>query len=127
MKAGKLLVRITLPLFIMIMGIWGCAGKPFDPPKSDEIPKGPGVFTTGEDGAVLYDLTQERLPSTSSSQTLETSSAEMEQPAAASDYEEFKDYRQWLLWKKSAAGTPEYEEFQQWREWRKYQDWEKQN
>lgn len=122
-----MLVRMVLPVVIMSMFILSCAGKPFDPPKSDEIPKGPGVFTTGEDGAVLYDSNQESLSSASSSQTVAISSADMEQPAATSDYEEFKDYQQWLLWKKSAVGTPEYEEFQQWREWRRYREWEKQN
>jgi hypothetical protein len=127
MKAVHIPIRMVLPVLMMIMFFLSCAGKPFDPPQSDEIPKGPGVFTTGEDGAVLYDSNQESLPSTSSSQSLATPSTDMEQTAASSDYEEFKDYQQWLLWKKSATGIPEYEEFKQWREWRKYQEWEKQN
>lgn len=127
MKTGKLLIRTALPVFIVIMIIWGCAGKPFDPPKSDEIPRGPGVFTTGEEGAVLYDSNNKSSLALSPSQTPESSSADTEQPASTPDYEEFEDYQQWLLWKKSATGTPEYEEFKQWREWRKYQEWEKQN
>ncbi|MDX2446748.1 MAG: hypothetical protein QNK29_06065 [Desulfobacterales bacterium] len=127
MKVGNILIRMVLLVSIVIMGVWGCAGKPFDPPQTDEIPRGPGLFTTGSDGAVLYDSNQESLPSTSSSQSLATPSTDMEQTAASSDYEEFKDYQQWLLWKKSATGTPEYEEFKQWREWWKYQEWEKQN
>jgi hypothetical protein len=111
---------------IMIMGAWGCAGKPFDPPRTDEIPKGPGVFTKGSDGAVLYDSKKERSPLVSPSQTPVTSSGVTEQPAAESNYEEYEGYREWLHWKESAVGTPEYEEFQQWREWKKYQEWKKQ-
>jgi len=127
MKAGNMLVRMVLLVSIVIMSVWGCAGKPFDAPQTDEIPRGPGLFTTGPDGAVLYDSNQETLSSAPPSQTIADPSANLEQPATISDYEEFEDYRQWLLWKKSALGTPEYEEFQQWREWRKYQEWEKQN
>jgi hypothetical protein len=125
MKAGNILIRMVLLMSIVIMSVWGCAGKPFDPPQTDEIPSGPGLFTTGSDGAVLYDSNKESLPPASSSQAISTSSADTEQPASTPDYEEFNDYRQWLLWKKSAVGTPEYEEFQQWREWRKYQEWKK--
>jgi hypothetical protein len=110
----------------MTVGLWGCAGRPFDPPRADEISKEPGVFTKGADGAVLYDSKNERQPAASSSQMPRTSSGYMQQPVVESDYEEYEGYRQWLLWKKSAVGTPEYEEFQQWREWRKYQEWKKQ-
>ena len=126
MKASTILTRMLLLVSIIIMGVWGCAGRPFDPPRTDEIPKEPGVFTKGTDGAVLYDSNKERLPAVSPSQMPATSSGETEQPAVESDYEDYKSYRQWLLWKKSAVGTPEYEEFQQWREWHKYQEWKKQ-
>jgi hypothetical protein len=117
---------MVLLMSIMTMGVWGCAGKPFDPPRAGEIPKEPGVFTKGADGAVLYDSNNERQPAASSSQSPATSSGGMQQPPVESDYEEYEGYRQWLLWKKSAVGTPEYEEFQAWREWRKYQEWKKQ-
>jgi len=126
MKANTPLTRVLLLVFVMIAGAWGCAGRPFDPPRSDEIPKEPGVFTKGADGVVLYDSNKERLPAASPSQIPATASGAMEQSAAEPGYEAYEDYRQWLLWKKSAVGTPEYEEFQQWRAWRKYQEWKKQ-
>ena len=126
MKASTIFTRMLLLVSIMIMGVWGCAGRPFDPPRTDEIPKEPGVFTKGADGAVLYDSNKERLPAVSPAQMPATSSGETDQPAVESDYQDYEGYRQWLLWKKSAVGTPEYEEFQQWREWRKYQEWKKQ-
>jgi len=125
MRARYIPTRMVLLVSLMIMGMWGCAGKPFDPPRAGEIPKEPGVFTKGSDGAVLYDSNKERAPAVSPSQAPETSSGGTEQPAVESDYEAYESYQQWLLWKKSAVGTPEYEEFQQWREWRKYQEWKK--
>jgi len=126
MRARTIPTCMVLLVYLMIMGVWGCAGKPFDPPRAGEIPKEPGVFTKGSDGAVLYDSNKERAPAVSPSQAPVTSSGGTEQPAVESDYEAYESYQQWLLWKKSAAGTPEYEEFQQWREWRKYQEWKKQ-
>ena len=125
MKASNMLTPMVLLASIMIMGVGGYAGRPFEPPRTGEIPKEPGVFTKGPDGAVLYDSNKEGLPAASPSQTIATSSAGTGQPTATSDYEDFEAYRQWLLWKESAVGTPEYEEFQQWREWRKYQEWKK--
>ena len=117
--------RMVLLVSIVVMGVWGCAGRPFDPPQAGEIPKEPGVFTKDPDGAVLYDSNKERSPAVSPSQTPKSSSGGTEQPAVESDYEAYESYQQWLLWKKSAVGTPEYEEFQQWREWRKYREWKK--
>lgn len=125
MKAGTILARTVLLVSVVIMGAWSCAGRPFDPPRADEIPKEPGIFTKGADGAVLYDSNKERSPA-ETPQTPPTSSEGTEQPVVESDYEDYEEYRQWLLWKKSAVGTPEYEEFQQWRAWRKYREWEKQ-
>ncbi|MBW2514127.1 MAG: hypothetical protein JRE21_06115 [Deltaproteobacteria bacterium] len=127
MKSGKVFSRAVLLVFLMVMGVWACAGKPFNPPQADEIPKGPGVFTKGDDGAVLYDSNKERLPDDASTpQTPAASPDGIQQPAAEVDYDEYESYRQWKLWKKSAVGTPEYEEFQQWREWRDYQKWKNQ-
>jgi len=127
MKANTPLIRVLLLVFVMVVGAWSCAGRPFDPPRSDEIPKEPGVFTKGADGVVLYDSNKERLPDASPSQMpAATESGVMEQPAGESGYEAYEDYRQWLLWKKSAVGTAEYEDIQQWRAWRKYQEWKKQ-
>mgnify|MGYP001822625415 CR=1 FL=1 len=125
MRARYIPTRMVLLVSLMIMGMWGCAGKPFDPPRAGEIPKEPGVFTKGSDGAVLYDSNKEPSPDASPSQTPVTASGDTEQPAVESDYEGYEAYQQWLLWKKSAVGTSEYEEFQQWREWRKYQEWKK--
>ena len=126
MKASNVFTCMVLLISIMTMGVWGCAGKPFEPPRTGEIPKEPGVFTKGPDGAVLYDSNKEGLPAESSSQMAPTASGSTEQAVVESDYAAYEGYRQWLLWKESAVGTPEYEEFQQWREWRKYQEWKKQ-
>ena len=125
MKADTILARMVLLVSVVIMGVWGCAGRPFDPPRADEIPKEPGIFTKGADGAVLYDSNKERPPA-DPPQTPPISSGGTEQPAVESGYEEYEGYREWLHWKESAVGTPEYEEFQQWREWKKYQEWKKQ-
>ena len=62
MKAGTILARTVLLVSVVIMGAWSCAGRPFDPPRADEIPKEPGIFTKGADGAVLYDSNKERSP-----------------------------------------------------------------
>jgi hypothetical protein len=124
-KADTVLARMVLLVSFVIMGVWACAGRPFDPPRTDEIPKEPGIFTQGADGAVLYDSNKKRSPA-ETHQTPPTASAGTQQPAVESGYQDYEAYRQWLLWKQSAVGTPEYEEFQQWREWRKYLEWEKQ-
>ena len=127
MKSGKVFSRAVLLVFLMVMGVWACAGKPFNPPQADEIPKGPGVFTKGDDGAVLYDSNKQRVPDDAPTpQTPAATPGGIQQPAAEVDYDEYESYRQWKLWKKSAVGTPEYEEFQQWREWRNYQKWKNQ-
>jgi hypothetical protein len=121
-------LRFVFVVLISI-GLWGCAAKPFDPPQTGEIPKGPGVFSKGDDGVVLYDSKKKRS---------ERRTAALQEPAAkgntgqaatassASDYAEFEAYQQFKAWKKSAAGTKEYEEFQQWRQWQQYRQW-KQN
>lgn len=115
-------LRLVLVVLISI-GIWGCAGKPFDPPQTGEIPKGPGVFSKGDDGVVLYDSKKNRSDRRTAAKG---NSGRPAVPSSASDYAEFEAYQQFKAWKKSAVGTNEYEEFQQWRQWQQYRMW-KQN
>jgi hypothetical protein len=121
-------LRLVLVVLISI-GIWGCAAKPFDPPQAGEIPKGPGVYSKGDDGFVLYDSNNKKSESRAKAPAEPTAEGGTGQPAApppASDYAEFEAYQQFKAWKKSAVGTKEYEEFQQWRQWQQYRQW-KQN
>ena len=111
------------------IGIAGCAAKPFDPPQTGEIPKGPGVFSKGDDGVVLYDSNKRSSEHrTAASQAPEAmgGTGQHPPPSSASDYAEFEAYQQFKAWKASAVGTKEYEEFQQWRQWQQYRRW-KQN
>lgn len=122
-------LRFVLVVWVSI-GIWGCAAKPFDPPQTGEIPKGPGVFSKGDDGVVLYDSNRKKADDRATVTTVPAPKGNTEQPAvlppAASDYAEFEAYQQFKVWKASAVGTKEYEEFQQWRQWQQYRQW-KQN
>jgi hypothetical protein len=119
-------------LFIVLIsiGMWGCAAKPFDPPQTGEIPKGPGVFSKDDDGVVLYDSNKKRSDRENSASQEPVAKGDSGLPAttssSASDYAEFEAYQQFKAWKKSAVGTKEYEEFQQWRQWQQYRQW-KQN
>jgi hypothetical protein len=120
-------LRVVLVALISI-GIWGCAAKPFDPPQTGEIPKGPGVFSKGDDGVVLYDSNKKRSNRETEASPEPAAKGDTGQPAApssASDYAEFEAYQRFKAWKKSAAGTEEYEEFQQWRQWQQYRQWKK--
>jgi hypothetical protein len=121
-------LRFVLAVLISI-GIWGCAAKPFDPPQTGEIPTGPGVFSKGDDGAVLYDSNEKRSERRAAALRGPAAQGDTGQSAtvsSASDYAEFEAYQQFRAWKKSAVGTEEYEEFQQWRQWQQYRQW-KQN
>jgi hypothetical protein len=127
MKLPVLVRSLSLGYLILILiGIWGCAGKPFTPPEPNEIPEGPGLFTK-EKGSVSVSVDLKNKPADSTRQAKpETSSEARNSPhASPSDYEEFKAYQQWLEWKASALGSPEYAEFLQWQEWKKDQEWEK--
>jgi hypothetical protein len=119
-------VRSLSLSYLILIGLWGCAGKPFTPPEANEIPEGPGLFTK-EKGAVEIstDLNNESSASTSPAKTSEPPAGESANFNKPSDYEEFRAYQQWLEWKSFAIGSPEYEEFRQWLEWKKYQQWEK--
>jgi hypothetical protein len=124
MNANRTNNLLLFSLILFSIAIWNCAGKPFDPPRTGEIPDGPGVFSKGEDGMVLYDSDKGGLLLPVKKETEAPPSAE----AAAgepnpSDHKEFEDYQQWLEWKKTAVGTPAYKEFQQWLQWRQYQKW----
>jgi hypothetical protein len=123
MKLNTIFIQIIMLITLFLMGAWSCSGKPFYPPVANEIPKGAGVYTKGEDGTVLYDSTKEHKQSALPSPAPEVLNENTEKSFSVSDYEDFEAYRQWLQWKKSAAGTPEYAEFQLWREWQKYQEW----
>lgn len=128
MKTNKTFNRIMLLAILLAMGVWSCFGKTFTPPQDREIPQGPGVFSKGEDGVVIYNSDQEN------SDQVKSFPARLNKdtPADAKmtgnlqstpNYEEFENYLKWLQWKKSAEGTAEYEQFQQWLQWRKYQEW----
>jgi hypothetical protein len=122
---GTVHLGIVLAVWIS-MGVWGCAAKPFDPPQTGEIPKGPGVFSEGNDGVVLYDSHGKRSDprEPGSQEAAAKGDAGKESPAtSAADHAEFEAYQQFKAWKKSAAGTEEYEEFQQWRQWQQYRQW----
>lgn len=122
-------LRFVLVILISI-GIWGCAAKPFSPPQTGEIPKGPGVFSKGDDGVVLYNSNKKRSDRRTAALPAPAAKGSAGQPvdsSSASEYAEFEAYQQFKAWKKSAVGTKEYEEFQQWREWRQYQQWKRKN
>lgn len=115
-------------IFIVLIsiGIWGCAAKPFDPPQTGEIPKGPGVYSKGDDGFVLYDSNKkkpERQATTPAEPKVNGDTGQPAAPPPASDYAEFEAYQQFKAWKASAMGTKAYEEFQQWRQWQQYRQW----
>jgi hypothetical protein len=121
-------LRFVVVVLISI-GTWGCAAKPFEPPQTGEIPKGPGVFSKGDDGVVLYDSNKKQTDRRTADSPEPAAKGNIGQPApslSASDFAEFEAYQQFKAWKKSAVGTKEYEEFQQWRQWKQYRQW-KQN
>lgn len=103
----------------------GCSrGKDFDPPQPGEIPEGPGVFTKGDDGVVLYDsegggLIQPRDQKVSPSAGENTAPAE----PTADDFKAYEAYRQWKAWKEDPQNKEEFQEFQDWLEWKRYQQW----
>jgi hypothetical protein len=130
MKTNRIFKPIMILAVLISIAIWGCAGKPFEPPQTGEIPKGPGIFTKGDDGVVLYDSNAieppkpvQTAPEPASQKMDDNKTAD---PSRAADYAEFEAYQEFRAWKKSAAGTEEYEEFQQWRQWREYRQWKQQ-
>ena len=125
MKAIKSFGRFSLLLLLVISGLLACAGQPFDPPQTGEIPKGPGVFSKGDEGVVLFDSEKKREQPAAPKKQSETAPVPTQPPTNASDYEEFEAYQRWLEWKKSAAGSGEYKEFEQWRQWQQYKQWKK--
>ena len=113
-----------LTALLMLLSIWACAKKPFDPPRTGEIPEGPGLFSKDSDGVVLFDdqtsfgQAESRTPAGDPAIT---------EPPTHKDFEEFEAFRQWQQWKKSNAGSAEYEAFKQWQQWRRYQKWKQDN
>lgn len=123
MNANKANMLLLFCFFLFSMVTWNCAGRPFDPPRSDEIPDGPGVFSKSEDGMVLYDSEKGGLLPDRKGKDPQPSPEAVAGKPGPSDHKEFECYQQWLEWKKYAVDTPEYEEFQQWLQWRQYQKW----
>lgn len=115
--------RSVLVTFIMVWGIWGCAGQPYDPPPTGEIPEGPGVFTKEKGSVVLYNSKQKKKRSPAPEKTPGKPSVVVHPSSSAKDYEAYEAYQQWLQWKTTAVESGEWVEFQQWREWKKYKDW----
>ena len=118
-----------LPLVVLWL-MAGCSGgKHFEVPQNSEIPKGPGVFTKGDDGAVLYDSEggglidphKKKRPQESASASGQA--AATDPPDEMDNFKAFEAYKQWLEWKKTAEGTDEYREFKDWQEWKRYQEW----
>jgi hypothetical protein len=120
--------HLKVVFFVLIsIGSLGCTVTPFDAPQTDEIPKGPGVFSKGDDGVVLYDSNQQSSDHRTPASIEPADKGNTEQPVPpphGSDDAEFEAYQQFKIWKKSAAGTKEYEEFQQWRQWQQYRQWQ---
>jgi hypothetical protein len=100
-------------------------GKSFDAPQTGEIPKGPGLFTKGEDGAVLYDSKGGGMLNPQARPAAETSIKAGNQTPSANDFEEYEAYRQWKAWKESSQGSPDYKDFKDWQEWKRYQEWKR--
>ena len=123
--------HLMVVLAVMLsFGFSGCAAKPFEPPQTGEIPKGPGIMSKGDDGFVLYDSKKNKAQNNTKKSpdgTPQAGTSPADDPAAAADYEEFEAYKQFKAWKKSAAGTKEYEEFEQWRQWQQYREWKRKN
>ena len=126
MKTTPYLGRPAI-LLMLALAVFGCAGQPFDPPKTDEIPEGPGIFTDNAEGALVIRVGEDDRNSPAASATATSSTDAVPSMNRGDDFAEFEAYQEWLEWKRSAKGTPEYEEFQQWREWRRYREWKQQN
>lgn len=117
-----MLVAFCLSAFLLA----ACGhGKSFDAPQPGEIPKGPGVFTKGDDGAVLYDSEGGGMLNPQKQQPVETSVKTGAPPSSAKDFEEYEAYRKWKAWKESSQGSPDYKEFKEWQEWKRYQEWKR--
>ena len=122
-------IYLKLVIVLMAIGLWSCAARPFNPPRSGEIPPGPGVFSKGDDGLVLYDSKKTGADSRTRAADAPAAEPGDVRPTDASDlsdFAEFEAYQRFKAWKKSALGTQEYKEFQQWRRWQQYREWKKQ-
>ncbi|MFK5925091.1 MAG: hypothetical protein QM483_00545 [Desulfuromusa sp.] len=121
-------------LCLLLMLLWllaGCSsGKYFEAPQSGEIPKGPGLFTKGDTGAVLFDSQGGGLinPEKAEAPTATAAAAvpSPENTTQVQDFKEFESYKQWQEWKKGAAGSADYKDFQDWQQWERYQKWKQQ-
>lgn len=122
-------IKAWLPLLLLGL-IMGCgSGKYFEAPQSGEIPNGPGLFTKGDDGAVVYDSKggglidphKEKAPEKPAASTGQVTAAD--QPNPIDDFEDFEAFKQWQEWKKGSEGTAEYKDFKDWQQWKRYQEW----
>lgn len=114
--------KLWLPLMLLCL-LMGCSGgNDIAMPEADGIPKGPGVFTKGDDGAVIFDSRTGGMINPVMKKMPEKPGVLSEIPP---EFEGFEDYKQWQEWKKGAEGTGEYKDFKDWQQWKRYQQWKK--
>lgn len=117
-----LVVFITLTAMVLT----GCShGKDFDVPEPGEIPKGPGVFTKGDDGAVLYDSKGGGLIAPPAPVVAATPVKNDAAKPSGTDFEAYDAYQKWKAWKQDPQNAQEYKEFNEWLEWKQYQQWKR--
>ena len=103
--------RSLAPLLFLCLSLTACmkVGPYVDPPESDPLPEGPGLFT-GEKG--YYS------PNDDSENSEEKPvSTESTISSSTDDFEEFEAYQRW---KTEERQSDEYREFKQWLEFKKW-------
>lgn len=117
------LMRIGLMVWFAA-SILGCGrGNNFEVPQADNIPAGPGVFTKGNDGAVLYDSKDGSIVQPAPQPTAAQQTATETTTSQTAEFEEYEAYRQWRRWKNDPQNAEAYQEFLEWREWNRYRQW----
>jgi hypothetical protein len=117
------LMRIALMVWI-VASFLGCSrGTDFEVPQADNIPNGPGVFTKGNDGAVLYDSKGGNIIQPAPQPTAAQQTASETTTSQTTAFEEYEAYRQWKHWKNNPQNAEAYQEFLEWREWNRYRQW----
>jgi hypothetical protein len=116
-------LRIGMMVWLAAL-ILGCShGNDFKVPQADEIPDGPGVFTKGDDGAVLYDSAGSGMVKPASKPTTAQQTPNDTTHSRTTEFEEYEAYRQWKHWKDNPQNAEAYKEFLEWREWNRYRQW----